>query len=65
MTVGERFKPKNLESFDPVTQELCRPAPCKNPEEKLHTGTGNRTTCAVLSAQSNCLAAAREGQAEG
>jgi hypothetical protein len=30
--------------------------PHQNPQEKLHTGTGNRTTCAVLS---------REGQAKG
>jgi hypothetical protein len=25
--VRERFEPQNLESFDPVTQELCRLLP--------------------------------------
>jgi hypothetical protein len=46
ITVGERFEPRILESFDLATQELYQPPPCKdphqNPQEKLHRGRGDR-----------------------
>jgi hypothetical protein len=50
ITVGLQFEPRNLESFDPVTQELSRHLPASDQRQqdsrskqiKLGRSTGNQ-----------------------
>jgi hypothetical protein len=49
ITAGEQFEPQNLESFDPVTQELYRllPAMIHTPHEQKSTNMSKKKQATV------------------
>jgi hypothetical protein len=53
ITVEVQFEPRNLESFDPVTQELYQTSPYKNshknPQEQSENFNNSRCFCSCLS----------------